>query len=142
MTSQIRDVAPSPQAIGALKIGLCAAYPERGPGVRCLWDVWTVLEGSLDIARTLFMSYHSAMSWLEEVAASNELRVEPLRRPRSPDAQDPVDGGPEELAEALRLLEKVGDTVVKLLTTAEFALPASERLWLADPPTEQGPQPG
>lgn len=107
--------------------------------MRCLWDVSTVLEGSLDIARTLFMSYHSAMSWLEEVAASEELRVEPLREPRSPDAQDPVDGGPEELAEALRRLEKAADTVLKLLSAAEFALPATERLWLTDPPTEQGP---
>lgn len=80
-----------------MKIGLCAAYPERGPGVHCLWDVLTVLKGSLDIARTLVMSFHSTMSWLAEMAASDELRVEPLREPRSPDGQEPVDGGPEEL---------------------------------------------
>ncbi|MGH3922223.1 MAG: hypothetical protein ACRDTT_05020 [Pseudonocardiaceae bacterium] len=139
MTSQVRDVAPSPQAVGALKIGLCAAYPERGPGVHCLWDVLTVLEGSLDIARTLVMSFHSTMSWLEEMATSDELRVEPLREPRSSDAQDPVDGGPEELAEARLRLEQVADTVVKLLCTAEFALPVAERLWLTDPPTAQRP---
>ncbi len=139
VTSQVRDVAPSPQAVGALKIGLCAAYPERGPGAHCLWDVVTVLEGSLDIARTLFMSFHSTMSWLEEMATSNELRVESLHKPRSPDAQDPVDGGPEELAEARRRLEKVADTVLKLLCAAEFAQPAAERLWLTEPPTAQRP---